>query len=112
MGFAGTMRPQLHVSLVASYCSKFHPGTFSLTWPERTCKGFKLVRSPPGHSIDSSILRGAENWGKVLRSTWTCVEARISNDVRTNALNSTPARNQPPPCFVPAGVAFARLFHP
>ena len=44
-------------------------------------------------SIDSSILRGAENWGKVLRSTWTCVEARLSNELRTNALNSTPARN-------------------
>ena len=28
IGFAGTMQPQLHVSLVASYCSKFHPGTF------------------------------------------------------------------------------------
>src|ERR1700679_1387120 len=103
MGFAGTMQPLLHVSLVASYSSKFHPGTFYLTWPERTCKGFKLVRSPPGHSIDSSILRGAENWGKVLRSTWKCVEARFSNDCRRMLrIQRLPGISPHPSSFQPA----------
>jgi hypothetical protein len=56
-------------------------------------RGVQARAVTAGTSIDSSILQGAENWGKVLRSTWTCVEARLSNDLRANDLNSTPARN-------------------